>query len=216
VDQNGKTKKEFSMLQSLYDAGLESEIYDSILINFRDPTHVNDIEVITQELADKIQDVNKGDLLVSMRQMNMLAIIDQLTGAIKWHFIGPWIRQHDPDINSEGNIVVFNNGHKQLSFNRVPGSNLVELDPETGKTRIIYPLSGMQGFYTDILGAHQLLANGNRLITESRAGRVFEVDANGNIVWEFVKPYDEAYASLIAIAQRIPTNYFTVDDWNCD
>jgi hypothetical protein len=45
---------------------------------------------------------------------------------------------------------------------------------------------------------------------------VFEVDANGNIVWEFVKPYDEAYASLIAIAQRIPTNYFTVDDWNCD
>ncbi len=154
-------------------------------------------------MANKIPGVNKGDLLVSIRQMNMLAIIDQITGAIKWHFIGPWIRQHDPDITSEGNIVVFNNGHNQLSFNRIPGSNIIELDPETGKTRIIYPLNGQQGFYSDILGAHQLLENGNRLITESRAGRVFEVNPQGDIVWDFVKPYDESYASLIAYSSPI-------------
>lgn len=216
VNENGKTLKEFSILQSLYDGGFESEIYDALLINLRDPTHVNDVEVVTQALADKLPDVNKGDLLVSMRQMNMLAIIDQKTGAIKWHFIGPWIRQHDPDITSEGNIVVFNNGHKQLSFNRIPGSNIIELDPVTGKTRIIYPLNGQQGFYSDILGTHQLLENGNRLIAESRAGRVFEINPQGDIVWDFVKPYDESYASLIALALRVPDEYFTVDEWNCD
>jgi hypothetical protein len=216
VDKNGETQKEFSILQSLYDGGFESEIYDAMLINPSDPTHINDIEIVTQALADKIPNVNYGDLLVSIRQMHMLAIFDRLTGAIKWHFIGPWIRQHDPDITQEGNIVVFNNGHTQLSFNRIPGSNLIELDPETGKTGIIYPLDGRQGFYSDILGSHELLANGNKLIVESRAGRVFEVNKEGDIVWEYVQPYDETHASLIATAQRVNKDYFTVDHWNCD
>ena len=216
VDENGQRQKEFSVLQSLYDGGFESEIYDAMLIKPSDPTHINDIEVVTQPLADKIPNVNNGDLLVSIRQMHMLAIFDQLTWAIKWHFIGPWIRQHDPDITQEGNIVVFNNGHNQLSFNRIPGSNLIELDPGTGKTRIVYPLEGQQGFYTDILGAHELLANGNRLIVESRAGRVFEVNHQGDIVWEYVQPYDETHAALIATAQRLNKDYFTVDNWNCD
>jgi hypothetical protein len=216
VDENGEMQKEFSVLQSLYDGGFESEIYDAMLIKPSDPTHINDIEIVTKPLADKIPNVNTGDLLVSIRQMHMLAIFDQLTWAIKWHFIGPWIRQHDPDITQEGNIVVFNNGHNQLGFNRIPGSNLIELDPGTGKTRIIYPRDGQQGFYTDILGAHELLPNGNMLIVESRAGRVFEVNHLGNIVWEYVQPYDETHASLIAIAQRFNKDYFTVDNWNCD
>jgi len=215
VDVNGEVQKEFSVLQSLYDGGFESSIYNTLLIQPRDPTHINDIEIVTQNLANKIPGVNKGDLLVSIRQMNMLAIFDGSTGVIKWHYVGPWIHQHDPDITNEGNIVVFNNGHDKLSFNRIPGSNLIELDPETGKTRIIYPLDGQRGFYSDILGAHQLLENGNRLITESRAGRVFEVNVEGDVVWDYTKPYDESYASLIAIAQRLPKNYFTVDTWDC-
>jgi hypothetical protein len=216
VDQNGETQKEFSVLQSLYDSGFESEIYDAMLIRPSDPTHVNDIEVVTQPLADKIPNINRGDLLVSIRQMHMLAIFDQLTGAIKWHFIGPWIRQHDPDITKDGNIVVFNNGHNQLCFNRIPGSNLIELDPGTGKTRIVYPLDGQQGFYTDIIGTHGLLANGNRLIVESRAGRVFEINHQGDVVWDYVQPYDETHASLIATAQRVNRDYFTIGNWNCE
>lgn len=216
VDESGKVRREFSVLQSLYDGGFESRVFDVMDIEPTDPTHVNDVEIVTQALASKIAGVEKGDLLVSVRQMHMLVILDSVTGEIKWHFIGPWIRQHDPDITDDGNIVVFNNGREGFYFNRIDGSNLIELDPETGKTQIIYPIEGQPSFYTDIMGTHQLLKNGNRLIAESRAGRVFEVTTQGEIVWDYVKPYDETYASLIEAAQRLDSDYFTVKDWSCD
>jgi outer membrane protein assembly factor BamB len=216
VAEGGEVIGSFSILQALYDAGLESAIDSTMYIKPSDPTHLNDIVIVTPELAARIDDVEAGDLLLSLRQMKMLVIIDDETGVLKWHYIGPWIYQHDPDITAEGNIVVYNNSNYWLSFNRKPGSNLVELDPATGKTRIIYPLGDQPAFVSELLGAHELLPNGNRLIVESRAGRVFEINPEGDIVWDFIKPYDETFASLIAYAERVDVDFFKVDDWQCD
>ena len=139
IDDNGRVKKEFSVLQALYDAGFERELFDALEIEPTDPTHVNDVEIVTPELAARIDGVSAGDLLVSLRQMHMLVILDRNTGAVKWRFAGPWIRQHDPDITPAGNIVVFNNGNMELSLRRPPGSNLMELDPASGKVEVLYP-----------------------------------------------------------------------------
>ena len=43
-------------------------------------------------------------------------------------------------------------------------------------------------FYSSTAGASQRLPNGNTLITESAKGRVFEVTADGEVVWEFFNP----------------------------
>jgi hypothetical protein len=147
--------------------------------------------------------------------MHMLAILDRNTGRIKWHHIGPWVRQHDPDITAQGPIEVFDNGTLELSLDRVPGSRLISLDPATDRTSTIYPRPGQDSFHTEIMGTHQLLANGNRLITESLAGRVFEVDRRGNIVWEYVQPYDDSHAALIESAIRYDQNYLKIRDWRC-
>jgi len=216
VDVKGEVVSSFSVLQALYDAGLESAIDNTMYIKPSDPTHLNDIVIVTPELAARIDGVEVGDILICLRQMKMLAILDEQTGALKWHYIGPWIYQHDPDITAEGNIVVYNNSNYWLNFNRKPGSNLVELDPATGKTRIIYPRGDQPSFVSELLGAHDLLPNGNRLIVESRAGRVFEINPKGDIVWDFVKPYDDTYASLIAYAERVDVDFFKVDDWHCE
>lgn len=215
VGPDGKVRREISVLQALFDGGFEQELYDVSLISNLDPTHVNDIEVVTPALAARIDGVEAGDLLVSMREMHMLAILDQVTGRIKWHHVGPWVRQHDPDITAQGTIEVFNNGIPELSLNRTRGSSLIALDPATEQTDTIYPLPGQGGFHTEIMGTHQLLPNGNRLITESLAGRVFEVDGDGDVVWEFVQPYDKTHAALIESSNRYARNYFDVQDWNC-
>lgn len=215
VNANGKVLREFSILKSLIDGGFESELYDTTKIKETDPTHVNDIEVVTQALADKLSNVSIGDILVSIRQAHMLVIMDQHTGEIKWRYRGRWVRQHDPDITAEGNIIVFNNGHEEFSFNRPKGSSLIMFDPNENTEKVIYPVEGMPPFYTDVLGEHQLLENGNNLITESRRGRVFEVTNKGEIVWDYILPYDKSHASLIAIARRFPPNYFNVTDWSC-
>jgi hypothetical protein len=92
---------------------------------------------------------------------------------------------------------------------------VVSLDPATGRTTTLYPMPGQASFHTEIMGTHQLLANGNRLITESLAGRVFEIDEQGNVVWEYIKPYDETHAALIESAIRYDEDYFVVQDWSC-
>lgn len=214
IGPDGSIEKEFSVLQALFDAGLDNHLYDVSHINPLDPTHVNDIELVTTELAAKIEGVRKGDLLISIRQMHMLAILDQDTGQLKWHFVGPWVRQHDPDITNDGNIEVYNNlagGYRKSTS----GSNLVSLDPATNEIQILYPTAGVEGFFSDLMGTHQLLANGNRLIAESRAGRVFEITPGGWVAWEYIVPYDETHASLIEAAIRYNRDYFTVTDWSC-
>jgi hypothetical protein len=215
VRADGQIERKISVLQALFDGGFVPELFDVDLISSLDPTHVNDIEVVTPPLARKIAGVQAGDLLVSIRQMHMLAILDQNTGRIKWHHIGPWLRQHDPDITAQGTIEVFDNGTTELSLDGTPGSSLISLDPATGRTSTLYPLPGQPGFHTKIMGTHQLLPDGNRLITESLAGRVFEIDPTGNIVWEYVKSYDDRYAALIESAIRYDDDYFVVEDWSC-
>ncbi|MGD9171703.1 MAG: arylsulfotransferase family protein [Candidatus Thiodiazotropha sp.] len=216
ISYNGKIEREFSVLQALLEAGMDAELYDALIINSMDPTHVNDIEIVTSALAKKIVGVKEGDLLISIRQMNMLAILDRRTGQIKWHHVGPWIRQHDPDITAQGIIEVFNNNLpvKAERFH-TGGSNIMAFDPYTNDVQIIYPLNNKKVFYTDIMGVQQKLANGNRLITESRAGRVFEIDQQGNTVWEYIEPYDETHSTLIENTIRYDSEYFTVSDWDC-
>lgn len=219
VDADGRVRKEISVLRALVDGGLEQQLFDAGKIAKFDPTHVNDIEVVTPALAGRIDGVEAGDLLVSMRELHMLAILDSDSGRIKWHHAGPWVRQHDPDITEQGILEVFNNRTEYYNLGRhagrVPGSNIIALDPASGETTIIYPLAHENSFYTAIQGTHQRLGNGNRLISESKAGRVFELDGQGEIVWEYVKPYDEAYAAMIEDVIRYENDYLVVKDWSC-
>ena len=87
VTPKGEIIKEVSILQAFYDAGLEGHIFDALQIARDDPTHHNNLEIVTQILADKIEQVNKGDLLLSIRNMNMLIIVDKESYAIKWTYI---------------------------------------------------------------------------------------------------------------------------------
>jgi hypothetical protein len=209
VGDDGATLEEIPLLPALIDAGLDNHLYDVVQISPADPTHLNDIEPVTAALAARIEGVSEGDLLVSIRQMHLLAILDRETGALLWHEAGPWSRQHDPDITPEGTIVVYSNR---------PGrgaSKLLEHDPATGKTRVVHPVGdGAEPFKGPTMGVHQLLPNGNRLITEAVRGRVFEVDAAGEKVWEYVAAYDEELAAMIEGAARYDQSYFTAEAWS--
>lgn len=215
INAEGKILKELSVLQSLFDAGLERQLFDANIISKFDPTHVNDIDLVNKALAKKISGIAVGDLLVSIREMHMLAILDQNTGKLKWFTQGPWVRQHDPDISDTGMIEIFNNRSKNFKLGPLSGSNLMSLDPQTKKTEIIYPINEQDKFFTYIMGAHQKLDNGNRLVIESMSGRVFEINPNGQIVWQFIKAYDQNDAAVIDSAIRYSTGYLSTNDWSC-
>jgi hypothetical protein len=91
----------------------------------------------------------------------------------------------------------------------------VEVDPLTGVMRTVHAESDKGRFFTRVRGKHQRLDNGNTLIVESLAGRVFEVTPAGRTVWEFINRYDADHVARINDAVRYPADYFTVTDWEC-
>lgn len=214
IGPEGKVVRQLSVLKAVFDAGLEHAIYSSFREKKIDPTHLNDIEVVTEALAAKIEGVEQGDLLLSIRNMNMLAIIDEVSGDLKWHQQGPWVRQHDVDITADGNIDIFNNRSKEIS-QLVETSQIVRFDPEDRSTELLFPIGASDEFFTNIMGTHQALENGNRLITESTAGRVFEVTPQGQIVWDYRLPYDDYLASLFAASIRVDDDFFEAGSLGC-
>jgi hypothetical protein len=214
VSADGKVLREISFLKALIDHGAWYMLYDRPKM---EPTHVNDIELVTPALARKLPGVEPGDLLVSARNPHALVIVSHRNGTVLWDHVGPWVRQHDPDILPAGTISVFNNNDdgENDTDHFFGGSSIVEFDPKTEQSNTIFPNNSRQVFYTRIMGTHQHLKNHNLLITESMQGRVFEVDQHGNVVWEYVQPFNKERAAIIEEAVRLKYDYFKVKDWSC-
>ena len=178
--------------------------------------HLNDVEEIPTELLDQFPQFSAGDLLVSLRESNLVMVVEPSTGRIKWHHTGPWIQQHDPDWEPDGTISVFDNRYdKSVYGGTLGGSNIISIDPKTDTAEYLYGRGEGQHFYTKQQGNHQIFPNGNILVNETDAGRVFEVTPSGDIVWEFINRYNNEEVIQIRDATRYPPDYFQVSDWGC-
>lgn len=168
----------------------------------RDPFHINDIEVLSPALARDFPGFEAGDIMISLRSLNLVAVLDGEDLAPKWWQHGPWHRQHDPDFLPGGTISVLdNNMHGGAS-------RIVEVDPGTRRLRNLFRGSPENPFYTWRRGKHQHLPGGNILITESEAGRAFEVSPAGEVVWDYENRFDEGRNLLISKAIHLPADFF--------
>jgi len=201
----GEQLRRINVVKMVKANNLEGIFY--ILPGMANRSHPNDVEVLTDELAPAFPQFEAGDLLYSMRDLNLLIVFDPDTEIIKWYHHGPWHRQHDPDFLPDGRISVFNN---RLDFG---ASNIMAIDPKTNEVEVLYEGSEDEPFYTGIRGSHQHLENGNILIASTHAGRAFEVTEEGEIVWEYINRYDADRIAPIASATRFADDYFQVEDW---
>ena len=53
------------------------------------------------------------------------------------------------------------------------------------------------------------------MVTEFQAGRVFEADASGTVVWEYINRHNEDQVLEVTEGRAYPASYFTIDDWTC-
>lgn len=144
-----------------------------------DMLHTNHIQVFDGSLAHRSPLFGEGNVLVSMRTINTIAIIDPEAHEVLWAW-GPTNlhRQHHPTLLSNGNILIFDNGQQR--------SQIIEIDPLT--FGVVWRYAPKAGFLSRFRGSAQRLPNGNTLITESDRGYVFEVTPKGEIVWKFANP----------------------------
>jgi hypothetical protein len=230
VSEEGNVLKELSVPKIFYQNGLEALItasghwYDLTINWDREIVHLNKIAELSSKVAKKFSMFDAGDLILSIRESNLIMVIDPNTLKIRWWHIGPWIRQHDPEFDSEeGTITIFNNGCYRTAFGysgrdqspldapRV--SNIIAINPATDKFHIVYGQKPGQEMLSVIRGKHELTKKGGLFITEFEGGRVFETDKDGNIIWEYINRYDEDEVTEISEARVYPKSYFTVTDW---
>jgi len=142
-----------------------------------DPIHANGLQILPRDVS---QLGRRGDLLISIRELDLLLVLDPRQGKIRWT-LGPDItqRQHQPSLLDNNHLLVFDNG----TF--AGRSRVLELDPVTSKIVWSYQAPG---FFSPIRGGCQRLPNGNTLIVESERGRAFEVTPDKTLVWEFFNP----------------------------
>jgi Arylsulfotransferase (ASST) len=146
--------------------------------------HLNTIKLLPDNPhARKDRRFQKGNLLVCLRNANLIAILDKDTMKIVWGWGTETLDwPHMPNMLPNGNILIFDNGFHR-KFSRV-----VEMNPVTGKIVWTYTREPKEQFFSAIQGCAQRLPNGNTLICDSANGHAFEVDPQGKIVWDFLNP----------------------------
>jgi hypothetical protein len=144
----------------------------------RDILHTNAVQVLDKALASKFPQFKAGQLLLSPRHLDTLAVLDPDSGKVVWAAHGPWHGQHDPTFLANGRLLLFDNLGPAAGRSRV-----LEYDPQTQAFPWSYPGATGKPFYSCIRGGAQRLPNGNTLIVNSEGGEVFEVTPGQEVVW---------------------------------
>ncbi len=148
-----------------------------------DWAHTNTIEVLPDtSLGRSDSRFRAGNLLFSFRALDIIGIIDREKEEMVWAWgLGELDGQHQPTMLADGNILIFDNGTYR-GYSRA-----VEINPATGE--IVWEYADGEHFYSPYRAGVQRLPNGNTLICESDAGRIFEVTPDKEIVWDYYSPF---------------------------
>ncbi|MFC7304454.1 aryl-sulfate sulfotransferase [Streptomyces monticola] len=145
-------------------------------------------------LVNSVTPLADGNVLASLRSVSAVVVISRASGEILWRTEpGTVSQQHCPVELPDGNFLVFDNGVFRPGHD-VPYSRVVEIERAGGKVVWEYHDPAREAFFAPFMGAAQRLPNGNTLVTDSPAGRLFEVTADGYLCWEYVVPHFGAYA----------------------
>jgi outer membrane protein assembly factor BamB len=152
------------------------------------------VEVIPARIAGRVKGIEEGDLLISLRSPNLVAVLDRTSGRIKRAVTGRTIEQHSPHFLPDGRVVVFDNRGGAKSEG---GSRVVRIDLETAELQQLFPTSDSTDFLpvsSATAGHIDVSEMGTRiLVSFTGQGRVLEIDVQtGTVLWEFNNFHDIA------------------------
>jgi len=144
-----------------------------------DALHTNAVQVLTPALAQKFPGLKAGQLLISMRNLDAIAVVDPESRAVVWAARGPWQGQHDAQFLENGNLLLFDNQGMPR------GSRVLEYNPRSQAFPWVYSGEDWGTFYTAERGMCQRLPNGNTMAVSTMGKVILEVTAEKEVVWSF-------------------------------
>ena len=190
LDSSGALVRKFSVLRSLLDSGYGGLVY--LTKSPCDPLHLNDVRVLEEEDASEYPRLSQGDMLISIRNLNTVAVIDATSTRIKWIASGLTLRQHAPRYLRGNRILVFDNLGGSANQG---GSRLAEIDLASHAVTTLFPRVNTPpelDFFSEIAGHVSLDSERSRaLVSLTMQGRIVEVDLRtGEVLWEYEDTYD--------------------------
>jgi len=140
-------------------------------------------------------------LYLSARNLNSIFKIDRETGEIIWR-LGEdgdfkisgedmFYHQHSPELQPNGNLLIFDNGTGRPAKYGGQYSRAIELEIDEDKmeAKAVWSWGKELGLFTPIWGDADRLENGNTLITfgtrtHPKTSRLIEVTPEGEVVWD--------------------------------
>lgn len=204
LSPDGQEIRKISLTRALAQSRYNGFLHAAPAFSTEDPLHTNAVEYIDRAKAERLAVGREGQVVVSFRDIGVIAVVDPQTGTIEWATRGPWVGQHDPSVLDNGDILVFDNFG---AFDKGNDSRILAFDPKTMEVTWQYEGNAERPFVSEIRGSTERLANGNTLITESDGGRLLEVTPDGAIAWEYVNPVrggeGNRYIPVVSWGQRI-------------
>ncbi len=211
VSPDGKILNEWSIPEILRQNGYLGLLnlgtlknWETIVGGDADVLHANDVKPFPSDLEEGF--FKRGDIMVSPRNINTVFVFNKETEKIKFVSTGLFVRQHDPDFIDGNTFSVFdNNNSAPKSAN--PQSRILLISAPENEVEVFFEGTKDTPFFTEVCGKNQWLPNGNVLITDCVNGRAFEVNREGEIVWQYYNYVNEGMVGIVSEVQRLPLKY---------
>jgi hypothetical protein len=203
VDPNGEVRERIDVMDLLVANGYAGLV--PLTKDPCDPFHLNFVQYIDAQMASRLDGIEAGDLLISLRNIYTVLIFSPRTRAIKWIQTGRSIEQHSPRFLPDGSLVMFDNtgGDKQFGGARVLRERLGQNGFSVVAPRRGVPLG--TAFSSDYAGHIDVGPHGDRLLVAlATMGQILEVDlASGKPLWRYRKIFPAAgYPGAASDEQR--------------
>jgi hypothetical protein len=154
--------------------------------------HLNDVRILSQEMAKKYPRFEPGDLLLSFRSLNGVGVLDPRNNLFKWFYIGAVHHQHSPRFQGENRVLVFDNRGGRNSRGK---SRIVAIDISDGSAKTIFPIPDDKKKYSEFFsrtaGHIDVHPQQERmLVSWTHQGLVWEIDIeSGKVLWEYINTH---------------------------
>lgn len=179
----------------------------------KDPFHMNKVDILTEEEAADYPGLRAGDMLLSLRDLNLVAIVRPDEERFVWWRYGLSSRQHDATF-VDGAIEVFDNA----PFTNPPRPTIRRLSYEDVSAEVVLDLSRWK--VVQRYGGN-FERHGDRILTiDKNSGRAIAGRTDGSIDAVFRNGYDadgNPYGTLtLDNATELSPDRFAALEARCD
>lgn len=194
LSPQGKEEKHIPVLQAFLGTPYEDMLY--AYNNAPRYTLTNAVVVLEKDMAAKFPLFQAGDMLVTIANMDAIAVIRPQTGKVIWASRGIWRRPYDAKFMEDGTIMLYDSqGYYDGSNYSKP--RLLRVDPATQAIRWFFIDNDKSDDSGKPSGMEQLLPNGNVLMVQEERGMLMEITPDGQLAWQMESP------TRINSAQRV-------------